>query len=482
MKTYLQRIGRFEIVAFVTGFALMAFELVAARLLAPSIGSSIYIWTSVIGVMISALSAGYAIGGKLADMRVRASDIAWLLLLAALSVVAMSFLASRFLEVIMQILSDARLQGVVASLLLFAPTSFLLGVISPYLVRLRVSSTKTSGESVALLSALNSIGGIVGTFLTGFIFFSFVGTTQALVIIAGLLGGISWLVAPRTRWRHRLMLMTIIIILAIVSLFPVQQKNVVDTIDTPTATYQVRQAMMGDDEIRVLVMGPSGYQSGVYSDGRTDAVFFYTKKILQVIEQTPQKARILVLGGGAFTMPQTLATKYPHSQVDVVEIDPQLEAIAKRYFYYHSPANVRIIAEDARAFLNKNVNRYDIIVADVYSDIAIPFALTTAEYAQTVKRALQPQGSVVVNLVVGNNQACAPLFEGLHAAYSSVLPEAVFFPNFDASLQKRQNVIAVYGNDLQWLSHKGASRAQVAQSAPFTDSFAPVERLGMQCG
>jgi spermidine synthase len=482
MQTYLQRIGKFEIISFVIGFALMAFELVAARLLAPTIGSSVYVWTSVIGVIIAALSIGYAIGGKIADARVKPLDVVWLLLLSSMMVIITSLLASSMLEVIVQVLPDSRAQGVVASLFLFAPTSFLLGVVSPYLVRLRVSSAKTSGESVALLSALNSIGGITGTFLTGFFFFSVVGSIQALVIVSALLMGASWLIIAREDKARRMFFSAILIVVAIVSLLPSTKPMLVAAIDTPSATYQVLEGGINNDPVRVLVTGPTGYQSGVYGDGRKDLVFFYTKKMAEVVAQAPNKKRILILGGGAFTLPQYLAEKYPDSHIDTVEIDPKLEGIAKRYFGYMAPKNSRVIASDARAFLNHNTNKYDIILADVYSDSSIPFSLTTREYAARINHALESDGIVAANFVAGYSKSCAPLLEGLNAAYVSILPYSVIFPDRDPSLKERQNMIVVYSRDtMRWLSRNGATRAHIAHATPFTDNFAPVENLGRRC-
>ena len=155
------------IISFLSGFALMAYELVAARLLAPTIGSSIYVWTSVIGIIIASLSLGYWLGSKLADARQKQIDVVILSLAAALFVVITMLTFTPALAWITDTFNDVRIQGVVASLILFAPASFLLGMKSPYLAKLNIKKLETAGESVANLSALNSIGGILGTFITG---------------------------------------------------------------------------------------------------------------------------------------------------------------------------------------------------------------------------------------------------------------------------------------------------------------------------
>ena len=134
-----KRIGKLEVISFSVGFSLLAYELVAARVLAPSIGSSTYVWTSVIGVIIASLSLGFFAGGKLADARAKPSDLVWLLCLAAVAVILTQQMYLGTLKDIIDAFNDPRLQAVMASLVLFAPTSFLVGMTSPYLVKLNVT-------------------------------------------------------------------------------------------------------------------------------------------------------------------------------------------------------------------------------------------------------------------------------------------------------------------------------------------------------
>ena len=137
----------------------MAYELVAARLLAPSVGSSTYVWTGVIGVIIIALSAGCWLGGRVADYRHAPQDVGLLLIIAAALVVATMLNANDVLRWLTTTLDEPRIQAVIAALVLFAPASFVLGAASPYLAKLNVSSLNTAGRSVANLSALDAVGG-----------------------------------------------------------------------------------------------------------------------------------------------------------------------------------------------------------------------------------------------------------------------------------------------------------------------------------
>ncbi|HUC20073.1 MAG TPA: fused MFS/spermidine synthase, partial [Candidatus Polarisedimenticolaceae bacterium] len=263
----MKRLTKYELVAFITGFSLLAYELAAARILAPSIGSSTYVWTSVIGVIIAALSVGYAAGGMIADKRVKLTDISWLLLLAAAAVGFTLALSDTILEVTTSSVRDPRLQGFLVATLLFSPTSFILGVISPYLARLRTISLETTGKSVAFLSAANAVGGIIGTFSVGFIFFGYIGSKETLLFTALLLIVASFFFAPYRQVLKRLGFGALIVLLSFVSFPQSRAEGEVADIDTPSARYQVHDIMFEGQPARILESGPRAAQSGIFLSG-----------------------------------------------------------------------------------------------------------------------------------------------------------------------------------------------------------------------
>jgi len=478
-----RRIGRYEAIAFMSGFILMSYELVASRILAPTIGTSMYVWTSVIGVMIAALACGYAVGGWAADKRGKPQDIVLLLLAAAGGITITCVFYNAVLTSVALLLSDPRLQGVIAATLLFAPASFVMGMLSPYLAKLRISSLSTTGRSVAGLGALNSLGGITGTFLTGFVFFNYIGSLQTLFLLVLLLLACSWIIMFRRQSRDRLIVS--IVLCAIVSLqlaLPAQADTIAD-IDTPTSHYKVIDTVYNDRPFRVLIMGPGGFQSGIYTDGNNDLAFTYTRQIANVVQAAPHKARMLILGGGAFTLPAYLAQHYPDAQIDVVEIDPKLPAIAARYFNYHPTANIHVISQDARAYLRTANTRYDIAAIDVYNDESVPFAFATQEYAADLKRVVTPDGVVAANIIASTSPACMPLLSGLHRSYTSSFSQSRVYPLSDANTNHKQNFVAVYSNaPLAWTTQIAGPTVTPAPAArPLTDNFAPTERLIQQC-
>lgn len=479
------RIGVYEFIAFVSGFVLMAYELLASRLLAPSIGSSMYVWTSVIGVMIAALAVGYAAGGWLADKRVAKQDIAWLLLLSALAIICTLMSYEPLLFFISSLVPDQRAQGVLAAVTLFMPASFLLGMISPYLARLRVKSLTTTGRSVATLSALNSVGGISGTFCTGFIFFSLFGSREALGLLVVALVACSWLIMPRYRLRLRLIVLAVFAVILCLQYFTkTHAPGLVANIETPSAHYSVLAGTQNERDVRLLTTDPRGYQSAAYTDGSNELALGYARKMAEVVRVAPNKENILIIGGGAFSLPEYLAAKYPSSHIDVVEIDPHLSGIAQKYFGYTPLPNIAVHAQDARVFLQKaQPNTYDVLLVDAYSnDSAIPFSLATLEYTEQLKRVAAPKGTVIANLIGSTNSSCLPVLASLHKSYSHSFRKTHVVPLYPGA-DHVQNIIALYTNSsVDWAKGIGVNMPiDTKPATPLTDNYAPVEALWQQC-
>ena len=462
------------IIAFVAGFCVMVFELVAARLMSPVVGTSTYVWTSIIGVIVAAMSLGYWVGGVVADKRSRDSDVVCLLLGAALCMVLALYQQQSLLRWVASLEIDLRLQATIAACVLFAPSSFVLAALSPYLAKLQTESLTVAGRSIASLSAVNAVGSIVGTFSAGFFLFGWMGVQHVFVLLIALLVATSWLDRPRWRWRWRLgMSLVFCGLITLYIITPTIRAMSMRTVDTAAAHYTIQQWVdETGTEIRGISSGPAGVQSGVDIHQPDRLVFWYTQQLATAVERAPRKQRILVLGGGTFTLPQYLAQRYPQSYIDVVEIDPGLLSIARHHFFYRDPPNVRPIFQDARVFLERTSDRYDIVLVDVYNDGDIPSSLVTQEYAQALQRHLHDHSRIAVNMIASLQPACQPLFAAQDAPYAMIRGQGVF--SFQRGQTQYGNVVAVYGGD---------DRQPVLsrQQAPYRDDFVPLERLRQTC-
>src|SRR5690606_29914383 len=180
---------------FICGAAVMVYEITGSRIVSPFIGTSTYVWTSLIGVILGALSLGYWLGGRFADKHPNVKFLAGVIFAAGGAVSLTVLVKDLLLTAIASVPLGLGLTAVLASLFLFAPASVLLGFVAPYAAKLRISSTDVSGRTVGRLYALSTVGSIIGTFLSGFVLIPFVGSTRTLYIVAASLFGTGILLA-----------------------------------------------------------------------------------------------------------------------------------------------------------------------------------------------------------------------------------------------------------------------------------------------
>lgn len=470
-------------IALASGFALMAFELVAARLLAPTIGSSTFIWTNVIGVIMGALAIGYWWGGKLADKRKREADVVCLCLAAATLVVLVLIFHGGVIEFACGMSADARWQGLFAALFLFAPTSVVVGMLSPYLAKLALKSTTETGETVARLSTFNAIGSIAGTFITGFFLFGAIGSRATLVVVVGIMLVASWLIKPMARVWQRVTACAILLLGVLFAVMGGSGEGI--SVDTATANYRITQRYTASGRsANLLWAGPNGIQSAAYLSGSKDLIFWYTQEIANVVghlsDEGGSPERILIIGGGAFSLPEYFGRFYPEAKIDVVEIDPDLEGIAEEYFRFEKPENVTVYAEDARSYVNRvNDVFYDYVVVDVFSDADVPWQFVTREFGEKVASLLADDGVVVVNSIFGLVDGCDGFSEALLATYGSELPY-VYMKSESPASTSRDNHMLVFGNrELSMCA--GYSFVDTAGFRAYSDDFAPIEHLWQEC-
>jgi len=191
-----------EIVAFFCGAVVMAFEIVGSRMLGPYVGTSMFAWTSIIGVILLSLSIGYFWGGRIADMRPRADILSLFIFLSALFIIITLVVKESVLEILLRSIDNIHVVSVIASLVLFAIPSILLGMVSPFAVRIKMKSLEKSGSTVGNLYAISTVGSIVGVFLAGFFLIPTLKITNILMLLAIILISVSMLLNGVYRYVH----------------------------------------------------------------------------------------------------------------------------------------------------------------------------------------------------------------------------------------------------------------------------------------
>ena len=383
----------------------MVLELVGSRLLSPYMGTSIIVWTSLIGIILASLSVGYWWGGAISDRNPNVKTFSRIIFSAAVLVFVMNIGKAYLLSFIQEHVSDIRIGTVIAAILLFAPPSILLGMVSPYAVRLKMHDVSTSGSTVGRLYAISTIGSIFGTFLAGFFLISYFGSTDVIFLLSGILLLTSILAQWRSGLKTKMAMLLFILILPRFSAIAALQnpKNLQELIDVDTQYSRIWIYDLIDKEsrrpLRSMSTGPGTSQSTMYLDMESDlySKYFEFFDIIGAIKADPKKA--LMIGGAAYVYPRHFLATFPETKMDVVEIDPKLIALAKKHFNLRDDPRLTVYHEDGRSFLNKTQNKYDVIFGDAYkADAGIPHQLTTREAVQKMHDALISDGVVLLNI------------------------------------------------------------------------------------
>jgi len=431
----------------------MALELLGSRLLAPVFGSSIFVWGSLIGVVLSALSAGYYLGGKLADIKPNFNVLSIVIFLSGLMVLSLPAIAPPLFDLAIRLNLGERYAPLLATTLLLGPPSVLLGMVSPYAIRLVAEGFETLGKVSGNLYALSTVGSILGTFLTVFILIPLFGVNKIIFLLGVVLLVVAFL---GLSYRFKFLVLIILIILPFAAPYMVNRQLTVatytlalgDTIyetDTPYHHLIVADAYdpSSQSTTRYLIMDDNLHSAMDLQDpNRT--VFPYTDYFHIGPLLNSNITRVLFIGGGGFTGPKDFLRDYPNVTVDVVEIDPEVVRVAEQYFAVNaSNPRLHIYIDDGRVFLQGTTQRYDLIVLDAYSRSYVPFQLMTLEFFKLIDSHLTSNGIVISNLISGTTPSNDQLLTAETTTISQIFPNVYTFAVDGASDTDPQNVIIV---------------------------------------
>ncbi len=486
MKKYL-----LEIVVFVCGMAVMIFELVGSRLIAPYFGTSLYVWTSLIGLILGSLSFGYWYGGKIADKKHDLKTFSAILIFSGLSIALITIIKEPVFLFIQKNISNVKFGSLISSLLLFSIPSTLLGMVSPYAAKLKLHSLDVSGRTVGNLYAISTLGSILGTFLAGFFLIPFFGSTKLLILISLTLLILSSLVFLdhwlKTKLIAGALLLTLL--LATPSINKYFESSGIFTFESlyNFITIYSSHDPKTNEPIRVLKIN-NEYSSAMFA-GSDDLVFDYTKYYRLAKHFAPSAQKTLLLGGAGYSYPKDFLKQFPSSTIDVVEIDPKLTELAKTYFKLPTSTRLNIFHEDARVFVNQTKNKYDVIFGDAFQSFhSLPFQLTTKEAVQKYADLLNSNGVVLVNIISGIEGKKGEFLRSEMATFKKVFPQVYIFPVTNPGEgDKIQNIMLVALKDKAPVSFKSSDaelqsylshlwKNNIPNDIPvLTDDYAPVD-------
>ena len=388
------------ILVFVSGITSLALEMCASRLLAAYFGTSLFIWANLIGMILLYLTVGYFIGGRLADRNPSEQVLCTITALAALSISILPFISQGILTWSITGLAQASVSiffsSLLGTILLFAVPVTLLGLVSPFAIRLATKDIGRSGKTSGSLYALSTLGGILGAFLPVLWLIPTFGVRRTLLILGATLFAAS-LWGLRLRWRPAIALVLVALVLPLGPLKEIpylkyEQESLYNYIQVTQLPDGTRELILNEGQAihSIYYPDPNTVLTGWYWDYFLAAPYFNPGF-------TPQKLhRVGIIGLAAGTIAHQFTRVYGPVPIDGVEIDPAIVDVGRKYFAMNEP-NLHVHVEDGRTFLETTQAQYDVVAIDAFQQPYIPFQLTTREFFSTIRSHLSASGVVALN-------------------------------------------------------------------------------------
>jgi len=381
----------------------MALEIPGSRLLAPVFGSSLFVWGALIGVVLAAMSSGYAAGGWLADRKAPGSVLtilllgsgAWTLLLAGVGQPVV-FTVSRWID-------DPRWGPCLAASVLLAVPAFGLSGVLPALLRLAIADMGHLGRHTGGMIAVSTIGSLIGTWGTSFFLLTWLGSltlVAVLGVVLVLLGFCWWAGSMRVNALLLVPVLSGFFGMAWLAFHPIlSQTPAIYQEDSPYQQVRVRD----EKGLRFLILDNT-FHAIMWKPDPVKLALPYSQMMMGVLGLHPEPQRGLILGHGGGSLAKWLAVKWPSLKLDVVEMDPSVVKAAADFFGYQPTDQHRVFVEDARVFLRKTNTQYDVVWVDVFARHMIPFHLTTKEFFSELRTHLTHNGVIAVNLASSDSE------------------------------------------------------------------------------
>ncbi len=484
----------YSVTVFVSSACLMVLEIVAGRLIAPYVGVSLYTWTSIIGVILAGLSLGNWLGGLWADRGADGRAAANTLILAALFSVGTLLVLTMVAPAIQTAQIDLLTASFLYVLSLFFVPALLLGVVTPLLTTLALQRDSRTGHVVGRMHALAAFGSIVGTFLTGYWLVQWFGTVR---IVMGTAIVLFLLALPLLRGKPKAVPAALVVLAIPLLIITGTRQGFADPCEVSSRYFCIR---MLDEKLpfgtaRTLVLDHLGHGTN-HREDPTLLLSPYVHLMDELVQhrfdsESLERLRWFFVGGGAYTLPRAVMSRWPGAGVTVSELDPVVTQTAHDKLYVDT-AGMRVVHTDARVVLAREERRYDVIIGDAFHDISIPYHLITREYTELVRARLAPNGLYLINVVDAfpDPRLVKAIVKGLEQVFEHVdvwmdhLPETPTRVTLVISaadgLPMPDRLYAESGFPRRWFRVNEPLRATGTPSAALpllTDDFVPVERL-----
>jgi spermidine synthase len=398
-----QEVQRFpNLIVFISSFCLMVLELIAGRLMAPYLGVSLYTWTSIIGIILAGISLGNYFGGRAADSKLSKKTLGSFFLLAGASSVSVLYLVPAVGSLLGGMNIPLAFATFIFSIIIFFPASFFLGCISPMVVKFDLKNLEQTGRTVGRIYAFGSLGSILGTFATGFLFIAYLGTKFVVIGVAAILILLGLLIigSPKKNIGNRI---NIVFGLIFLGSFWIPGNCARETNYYCISTRPV----VAEDRTHGLILKLDHLIHSFVYPGREDILTYEYEKLYKfltdywIADSGREDFGAFFLGGGGYTLPRYFEKFYPAGSLEVSEIDPGVTRFNFEKLSLNPDTKIKSINRDARIFLQQlpEDKKYDLIFGDAFNDFAVPYHLTTLEFDRVIKDHLASGGFYAVNVI-----------------------------------------------------------------------------------
>ncbi|MCG8431373.1 MAG: fused MFS/spermidine synthase [Candidatus Omnitrophica bacterium] len=429
-------------VIFICGSVLMSLEIAASRLLAPFFGSTIFVWASLISVLLTALACGYFLGGILADRRPSITLWGALIGLAGIAVLFIPLLSGPVCRFIAGCHIGVRSGSLLTASVLFFLPGLLLGMICPFAVKFSLKKISAAGNVAGRIYAVSTAGNIFGTLFTAFYLIAALGVL-AIFTALGMILIITAITVILSQKKRTGYLQALALGAASLCLSASPAPALVLTGENETLlleqdSFYHHVMVIEDSKKRIRRLRfDSNDQTAVYLDGSHESAVRYTTMLHLPLAFVPRPGNALFIGAGGGVVPRNYSYDYPGIDIDVVEIDPLVARVSRDYFFFKPGERLRLIVADGRRFVRETDKLYDIVVHDAYFEKGhIPFHLLTREFFEELCAKMTPQGVLALNLggsVEGKNSA---LFLSVCKTLQSVFNRVYVFPDTSRAMMK----------------------------------------------
>ena len=483
MKKYIMKIT-----VFLCGALGMVLELVAARILSPYVGSSNLIWTTIIGIMLTSMSIGYWLGGKIADKRPDINLLSFFILIGAFFTSIIPILETALVKPLSEVMNELVIIAIICSTIVFGIPSFILAMVSPFAVKLEDKNHEEIGKTSGKISSLSTIGSIVGTFVAGFLLIPNLGVRTLILIITITLFILSFIMFNKKNVKYSIAMVLCLIALIGLNyygkvLFEKNNPDIIKDVDSQYSRIWIKNQSVGDVNYKTMEVD-TGLESYINKNtNEMGAKYLYYYDLFDYYNKDAKST--LMIGGAAYTYPTYYLNKYQEKTIDVAEIDEKMTELAIDEFDLDiENPRLKIYTQDGRSFLNNTGNKYDTILIDAFKGLNAPFELTTYEALVKAKNALNDNGMVITNIISSLEGEDEDFIKYEYSTYKEVFEDVKLFKVRDVEKTESQNLILIGFkngkniNEEKYEQYKNLLEMEITDFTSnreiVTDHFAPI--------